>query len=233
MFGAPFMGGLLGLKAAGENNNRKLKLFLAFSGAFLLSVTVLSLIPEVYKNDKPEITGLFVLAGFLFQLFIEQFSQGIEHGHLHAEHHHGGKIPYPVFISLSIHSFLEGIPIGGFIHQGTSTFNGLLLGVSLHEIPAAFALVTVLKFADVPTNKIWLLMILYALMAPMGSLLSQVFQENESLNQSFNYIMAVVIGTFLHISTTILFENSENHLYNRFKLAAIAVGSGLAMLTIL
>jgi hypothetical protein len=43
--------------------------------------------------------------------------------------------------------------------------------------------------------------------------------------------MAVVIGIFLHISTTILFESYEEHRYNLYKLLTILAGAGLAMLT--
>jgi hypothetical protein len=42
--------------------------------------------------------------------------------------------------------------------------------------------------------------------------------------------MAFVIGTFLHISTTILFENSEQHHFSKKKLLAVLVGIGLATL---
>jgi hypothetical protein len=40
--------------------------------------------------------------------------------------------------------------------------------------------------------------------------------------------MAIVVGIFLHISTTILFESSEGHKFNFQKLIAIALGSVLA-----
>jgi hypothetical protein len=40
-------------------------------------------------------------------------------------------------------------------------------------------------------------------------------------------IMAIVIGIFLHISTTILFESSSNHRFNFMKMVVIVIG-GLA-----
>ena len=42
------------------------------------------------------------------------------------------------------------------------------------------------------------------------------------------YINAVVIGVFLHISTTILFESSEGHKFNLNKILAIVVAVAIA-----
>jgi len=42
--------------------------------------------------------------------------------------------------------------------------------------------------------------------------------------------MGVVIGIFLHISTTILFESTENHRFNSIKFIVILLGAGLAFL---
>ena len=59
-----------------------LKLLLAFSGSFLLSVTVISLLPEVYETKNTTI-GLYIMLGILFQIILEFFSKGAEHGHVH------------------------------------------------------------------------------------------------------------------------------------------------------
>ena len=39
---------------------------------------------------------------------------------------------------------------------------------------------------------------------------------------------AIVIGIFLHISSVILFETSENHRFNYQKLAVIVIGFSLS-----
>ena len=44
--------------------------------------------------------------------------------------------------------------------------------------------------------------------------------------------MAIVIGIFLHISTTILFESSEGHKFSSQKILAIIVGSVIAIFSI-
>ena len=59
-----------------------IQLLLSFSGAYLLSITVLHLIPEVFENQQKKI-GLFILLGIVFQTILEYFSKGAEHGHIH------------------------------------------------------------------------------------------------------------------------------------------------------
>jgi fucose permease len=45
--------------------------------------------------------------------------------------------------------------------------------------------------------------------------------------------MAVVIGIFMHIATTILFESSESHRFNLAKGLAILLGIGLGVGSVL
>lgn len=230
LFGAPFLGGLLHFVLGEKTTKSALNLFLGFSGAFLLTITVMNLIPEVYQFGKPKLIGLFMLAGFFFQILIEQFSEGIEHGHVHAhDHSSSGKIPLLLFFSLALHAFLEGIPLGHQFEE-SSTHHNLLWGIALHEIPAAFALVSVLQLSGISKLKTISLLVLYALMSPIGSAFAVNLAEFSAMADGMmNYLMALVIGTFLHISTTILFENSENHWYTKVRLGAICLGIALGL----
>ena len=49
-----------------------IKLLMAFSGAFLLSITVMHLLPDVYESKNTKI-GLFIMLGILFQIALEFF----------------------------------------------------------------------------------------------------------------------------------------------------------------
>ena len=70
---------------------------------------------------------------------------------------------------------------------------------------------------------------LFASMTPLGALLGLKFTP-EQFGLDLHIILAVVVGMFLHISTTIIFETSENHKFNLLKLTSIIFGCGLAML---
>ncbi|WP_374163305.1 ZIP family metal transporter [Arcticibacter sp. MXS-1] len=211
-----------------KDNTRRLKLILAFSGAYLFGITVLHLIPDVYSGHHHEI-GLYVLGGFLFQVVLEQFSDGIEHGHMHKGGHAHNAFPYGIMVSLCLHAFLEGMPLAEG-HQ-----NELLFGIALHHIPAAFALSSVLLQSEVEKARIIILVILFATMSPAGFLLSSYISSGSAGNISayFDRIMAVVIGIFLHISTTILFESGVDHHFNRKKLIAVLTGTAVAVLSLL
>ena len=61
---------------------RNMEVFLAFSGGFLLSITVFELLPRVFENPSKSV-GVYIMLGILLQLFLEFFSKGAEHGHVH------------------------------------------------------------------------------------------------------------------------------------------------------
>ena len=62
--------------------NKKLKLLLAFSGAFLLGITLFELLPSLFVNhSNGKSIGLFIVIGILIQICLEYFSKGAEHGH--------------------------------------------------------------------------------------------------------------------------------------------------------
>lgn len=187
---------------------KNLKLLLAFSGAFLLSITVFHFLPEVYTtNNKP--VGLFIMVGILMQIVLEFFSKGAEHGHVHLDKS-SPNFPWLLFISLSIHSVFEGIPIEGH--------HNLIYGIIIHKLPVAIILTTFFLASKMSKTKTVSFLLLFALMTPIGVFLSANFE----FFKTFYYeISAIVIGIFLHISTTILFESNEGHKFNITKLLTI------------
>lgn len=221
LFISAFLAGLSVFFVKRENTDL-LKLVLSFSGAYLFSITVLHLIPHVYISPEtdPEIIGLYILGGFLFQLILEQFSQGIEHGHIHHSTHNA--FPLGIMISLCLHAFLEGMPLAGG-HQAE-----LVFGIAIHHIPAAFALGSLLLNTSLSKMKIVVFLLIFAIMTPAGFLTSKGISQGDigNIAQYFDKIMAIVIGIFLHISTTILFESgsADHHKFNRKKMVAVLLG---------
>lgn len=198
-------------------NSQNLKLLLAFSGAFLLSLTTFSLLPDVYHEHEGhtkdlKLIGVFIMAGILLQIFLEFFSKGAEHGHVHL-HKHQRSFPWMLFVSLSLHAILEGFPLH---HHGT-----LVYGIVIHKLPVAIILTTFFLESDISKFKIGMFLLLFSLMTPMGTLLNDYFVI---LHQYETYISALVIGVLLHIATTILFESSENHKFNLSKFVIILLG---------
>lgn len=223
----PLAGGLLALYTPFKTDTR-LKVLLSFGGAYLLSIVSFHLIPHIYE-DANFLTGVFLLGGFFFQIILERYSRGIEHGHLHI---HGGKkklIPYEILFSLSLHSFMEGMPLGTDIFLNNTQKISFAIGIVLHELPAAFAMVSLLKAAHMKVNTLKYFVFFYASMSTLGAF-SSIIISTGSNTHLFDYLMAFVVGTFIHIATTILFENSENHQFSWNKVWAILLGIALAAL---
>lgn len=224
LFLGAFTGGVSVFLFKGDNH-KALKLILSFSGAYLFSITVLHLIPDAYHGNDNYV-GVFILIGFLFQIVLEQFSEGIEHGHIHKHNHDHIAFPLGILISLCIHAFLEGMPLA----EGNQ--NQLVYGIALHHVPAAFALATVLLASHLSKSKTIFYVVLFAIMAPAGYIFSNALSTGGigNLQHYFNRIMGVVIGIFLHISTTILFESSSDHKFTIRKMVAVLLGVGIALL---
>ncbi len=208
-----------------NDNNVRLKLILSFSGAYLFAITVLHLLPDVYKSTESNYIGLFILGGFILQILLEQFSEGIEHGHIHT-HNHQKSFPWGIMLSLCFHAFLEGMPLT------SKENNQLVFGIALHHIPAAFALGSVLIGQQIRKNLIIFYLVIFAVMSPLGYIFSFILSEGSKsdLGSFYPYIMAIVIGIFLHISTTILFESSVDHKFSVKKTFAVLIGVSLALI---
>jgi len=194
---------------------RNMEVFLAFSGGFLLSITVFEMLPSVFENATKSI-GVYIMLGILLQLFLEFFSKGAEHGHVHL-HSESKHFPWMLFVSLCIHAFMEGFPI--------SDHNNLLIAIIIHKIPVAIILSIFFITSGYKQSTTILFLFFFALMTPIGNYISHNFSV---LDRFESEITAVVIGIFLHVSTTILFESSKNHKFNPKKMAAVILAVLLA-----
>lgn len=195
---------------------KHLQLLLAFSGAFLLALTIFELFPNVYSSTDPKVAGIFIMLGILLQIFLEFFSRGAEHGHVHYSNE-TGRFPWLLFLSLSIHAFLEGFPV--------EKHGSIIYGIIIHKIPISVILSIFLLGTRMKVRSVVVFMVAFSLMTPLGSLVASQIPIIQDYN---TYITAVVIGIFLHISTVILFESSEGHKFNIRKLTVIALGIVIA-----
>jgi len=210
-------------------NKKNLKLLLAFSGAFLLSLTVMHLLPEVYQAENHlheghnheghahSSIGLFIMIGIVFQIILEYFSKGAEHGHVHG-HDKMNTIPWLLFFSLCLHALLEGMPI--------SQHNELAYGIAIHHFPIAIILTLFFINAELNKKGILFFMLVFAFMTPTGTFISS---NLNFLTAYYTQISGIVIGILFHISSTIIFESSEGHKFNLAKLIAIILGISLAV----
>src|SRR5439155_18096215 len=114
-------------------------------------------------------------------------------------------------------------------HFDPSSLNLLLVSIVVHDFPVSVAVLGMLLHSGIKRSRALGLLGLFAAMGPLGMFLS----AHTALASHSRELMAIVIGIFMHISTTILFESSDIHRFNLAKLAAIAVGTGLGILSVM
>lgn len=215
-------------------NDRILRLVLSFSGAYILGITVLHLLPGIYESGTSNV-GFWIMCGFFLQLLLEQLSHGVEHGHVYILKNRTGLLSLQILIGLSVHAFLEGMPLSNYHllthhHEGHVHANLLLYGVVLHKAPAAFALALLFLQSGFSRKMVVTLIVGFALMSPLGAFIAEYFIPGTDVLLP---ILALVSGSFLHIATTIIFESdqSSKHHISLEKLLVIALGFGFAYLS--
>lgn len=258
LFALVLTGGIVALFL--RNAKHLFPIIMSFCGAYILGILILHLLPDIYgatdhlphhetteggghEHHTHNLIGLWVLGGFLLQLLLEQISLGIEHGHLH-DHLHSSRpsFAFQVMGALSIHAFVEGLPLAGYgsfhaeHHAEMHQHDHLFLSVILHKAPEAFALVLLMLSSHFKMRTIWICLVIFSLMSPLGAAVGDFAHfEGDTLRK----IIAIVVGTLLHIATTILFEGEHEHdehhhqKISRYKLVAVASGIALSMLTLL
>ena len=168
--------------------------------------------------------GVLMLAGFFVQLALDFISMGVEHGH---SHHLHGHAPYGVVAGLCLHALVEGMGLGNAqTYYDPESRRLLLWSIVVHNYPVSIALLGMLLGWGMKRSSGLLILGLFAAMGPLGMFLSG---HVPLLAAHSRELMAIVIGIFMHISTTILFESGEVHRIHVPKLIAIILGTALGV----
>ena len=242
LFLTPLISGLLiFLVPKGKNSNYKM--LLVFAGGYLFAITVIHILPELYKQSTGlELIGLFVLIGFFLQQLLEYFTSGVEHGHIHTTesahshehghgHHHETVSAIVLLSALCIHAFLEGAMLAE-PDSARPVYDAyaILLGIALHRAPAAFALMTVLAAQLRSRRRAIPYLLGFSVAAPIGLLISSYLASEAVISSTgLIYLYALVSGNFLHISTTIVFESAPGHRFHARKMATGLFGALVAV----
>lgn len=213
---------------------RHIRLLNAFTGAYLLSLTLLHLLPELYHTHghdhvlSPLRIGSLMLVGFFLQVALDVVSVGVEHGHTHPIRE--GHAPWGVILGLCLHAFVEALALADRqTHFDPASRQLLLVSIVVHNFPVSIALLAMLRQSGMTRQRALGWLAVFAAMGPLGMFLS----AHTALAEHTRELTALVIGIFMHIATTILFEASDLHRFNVGKLAAILLGTGLGITTVL
>src|SRR5258706_1169980 len=176
---------------------RHVKLLNAFTGAYLLCLTLLHLLPELYHSQPGAAPrddlriGALILAGFFTQIALDFISVGVEHGHAHPLH---GRLPVGVLAGLCVHALVEAMALGNpATHYDPASRKMLLWSIVLHNFPVSIALLGMLLQSGMKRTTALALLGLFAAMAPLGLSLS----AHTALAGNSRELMAFVIGIFM------------------------------------
>lgn len=207
-------------------------MLLICSGSYLLTITFVHFLPDIFGHvDDPFWVGICLVCGFFLQHFCEILTVGITHSHdmtNHAPLKHTFRA-FPFLFSIFIHAMLDGPVLMHeyIVHKsGGLSWHGAWLGMLMHKFLEAFSFVMVLKRHFDGYN--WWYLLLLALATPIGLDLGHYIGSvcSDGFGRLF---MAFVIGNFIHISATILFESNPEHSNQKKYLWMNLLGMGLAL----
>lgn len=229
----PLIGGIPAFYL-GNKQPKLVRYVMLFNGAFILGVVLVQLLPDLFaKGDH--YTGLWMLMGFGLQMLLEEWSGGIEHGHVHTHGKNARWLAFSIMLGLCLHALIEGLPLGGYRNfmdtmmekSGDNQFYHLLMSITVHNIPAAFALTSFLLMSGL--RKWWtlILLLVFASMTPLSAWFAQFFFQDPEI---LMILLSVVTGNLLQIGSTILYENDAHtsHHFSWKKWLALALGFALS-----
>lgn len=221
------LAGVLLQRALKTHAQRFISYTVVFSGAFLMGIALFGLMPELFDNISQ--AGVWIVAGFLFQIFLERFTGGLGHGHIHS--HEIPKSELVLFSGLMVHALLEGYSAGLSNYLNPGIISGMIAGIAIHEIPAAFSLSVLMHSKWKKSSYVLLFLILYVMATPIGYTLGVYVHSESIISENLSQIItAIIAGTFLHISTTIVFENSITKKGALYRWSLVLAGLGVSYL---
>jgi len=198
------------------------KKLLAISAGFLLSITVMEVFPTIFHDHNHEhhhSIGVWILVGVVLQLVLEGLTKGFEHGHFHHKTEDNKIFPIALVAGMFIHAFVEGIPLSNMPNEITPYLQGILV----HNLPISFVMGAFLLNGGYNKKIAWVIISTFALASPLGMLIGDYFNP-----KYHTYVLAIVGGIFLHISSIIIFEGNKHHKFDIGKIGMILLGIMIA-----
>lgn len=205
-FAATFIGGALALRF-----RDKLHLILGFSAGAVIGVALFDLLPEAIELGaafhEAHTIALFVALGFFAYLVLDRLI--LLHTHEEDDEHMAANTHRGAFgaLTLSAHSFLDGLAIGfGF---QVSTILGLIvtLAVLTHDFSDGLNTVNLI-LKNGGTRRQALMWLLTDAFAPvLGIITTLFFTIPES---ALGLVLAVFTGTFLYLGASDLVPESHH-----------------------
>lgn len=208
--------------------------------AFVLSLICVHILPEIFHSHVPNI-GAYLLLGFIFQIFLELFSKGIEHGHVHANehgvHYSLNRTLLSMFFGLCVHSLIEGIPLfllespvehvghtHSIVHESGGFSKVFFLAILGHKIPVSIVLMLFLLQSKLKKSTMIGLFVLFASMSPIGGIIGLSVDDSGLVQNLSSILLAITTGMLIHVTTLLVFEEYHNQKEKVKNIVLIIIG---------
>ncbi|XP_066531180.1 zinc transporter ZIP9 [Hoplias malabaricus] len=151
--------------------------------------------------------GVSLVLGFVFMLLVDQIGSSHMHNSDDPEAARAASSKITTTLGLVVHAAADGVALGAAASTSqTSVQLIVFVAIMLHKAPAAFGLVSFLMHAGLERNRIRKHLLVFALAAPVLSMLtflglSQSSKEALSDVNATGVAMLFSAGTFLYVAT--------------------------------
>ena len=198
MFVVCFLSGAFPLYFPWKKN--QLQYLLSFGAGVLLATAFLHMLP-LTTDMLGKFASFYLLAGFLIMFFFERFI--MIHPCGEADHCPQHPVGISAFLGLSLHTLATGMALGAglgsAVDQGVLT--AILFAILSHKVPECIALSSLLMASHWAKRRVLLFIFLYALVGPLGILLSSVSIDFMG-SKLLGIAIAIAAGTFIYIASS-------------------------------
>ena len=227
LFGAAAFGGLVPTLRP-ELTRRSRAFILSLASGILLGTAFLHMLPEAVTQVGPPVV-VAVLIGFVALLLLEKFVMVHPCEEMDCHFHHLGM---SAFIGISLHSFIDGVALGASMSDARLSLV-VFLAILIHEIPCGFSLGSLLVLGQHPRGRVIALILLYAVMTPLGAILTWLLSMNLPAS-TVGWALGFSAGNFLFVATADLLPQLHLHeRANRAQIIWLLAGLGISWLGML
>lgn len=249
-FLAALMAGALPFWFRPSAEQQLLRWMTGLAAGFLIASALVVALPEGYELvlshphgdhasemlSPATLAGLAVLLGFLTMMGLETLGLGHDvheehHDQADHVHHHpasgGGSLALILVVGLSFHAITDGLAIGTAAATGKLSLSlPLLLGVTMHKMPAAFSLAAFSLHERESRGRAMIDLLIFSSATPLALLTcSWLLVDVEAMWLGLMVLFSA--GTFIYVATVDVLPNVHHSGTRRQALLQVLVGAAV------
>ncbi len=200
-------------------NPTLINLLIALGAGSMLSVSLVHILPESLEQSANAIYAF--LTGFIIIYIIEELLTPHKHDHGHGDHihedphEHSDHVAIISFVTIFAHTLLDGLGIRAGMGLSELAGYAILFGVAMHQIPVSLSLAAILRESKLRKKIQIPLLVLFALAAPLGYVLSDLILSNVS-EVFVGLAAAFAWGSLLYVATSDLLPMIHSQSRNKY-----------------